>query len=363
MAEEFLGTPDYKHGTPDRIGVLLLNLGTPDEPNRPALRRYLKEFLSDRRVIEVPKLLWQAILRGVILNIRPQRVAKDYQEIWMDEGAPLLVYGKRQRDKLQARLDAQNPDTWKVALGMRYGNPSVKSALMELKEANCQKIVVLPLYPQYSAATTASTFDAVVNELTSWRLVPEMRFINNYYEEPTYLQAMVNSIQEHWDEHGRGQKLLFSMHGMPLEYLQKGDPYHCLCHKSARLIAEKLGLERDQWEVSFQSRFGPAEWLKPYTDKRMEALPGEGIKSLDVVCPGFSTDCLETIEEIGEENREYFEEAGGETFHYIPCLNDRDDHMDALLDVVNKHTQGWRIMTEAELKISHEEAIAKGSKQ
>lgn len=357
MAEEFLGTEKYIAGTKQKIGVLLLNLGTPDAPKEKELRTYLREFLSDRRVIEVPKWLWTFILNGIILRTRPKQSAEAYQTVWTKEGSPLFVISKKQKAKLQQQLDTLSDDTYQVALGMRYGNPSVKSALLELKQANCQRILVLPLYPQYSAATTASTFDAVVNELTTWRWVPELRFINNYYEEPKYLQAMANSIQEHWNEHGKAQKLLFSFHGMPLSYFEKGDPYFGHCHKSARLVAEKLGLEKHEWELSFQSLFGKEEWLKPYTDGRMHALPKEGVKSLDVVCPGFSADCLETIKEIGEENREYFEEAGGETFHYIPCLNDRDDHIEMMLDLVKKHTQGWELASDEEREISRQAAM------
>jgi len=346
MAEEFLGTRKYVAGTKQKIGVLLLNLGTPDAPHRAELKTYLREFLSDRRVVEVPKLLWTLILNGIILNTRPQKSAEAYQSVWTDEGSPLLVISKKKQTKLPDQLNSLSDDTYHVALGMRYGNPSVKSALLELKEANCQKILVLPLYPQYSAATTGSTFDAVVKELTTWRWVPELRFINNYYEEPKYIKAIANSIREHWDEHGKPQKLLFSLHGTPLSYFEKGDPYFGHCHKSTRLIAEELGLEKDEWELSFQSLFGKEEWLKPYTDGRMHALPGEGVKSLNVVCPGFSADCLETIEEIDEENREYFEESGGESFHYIPCLNERDDHIDMMLDLVKKHTQGWELASD-----------------
>lgn len=358
MAEEFLGTKKYIAGTKQKIGILLLNLGTPDAPKEAELRTYLREFLSDRRVIEVPKLIWTFILHGIILRTRPKKSAEAYATVWSEEGSPLYVISKKQKAKLQAQLNDLSDDTYHVALGMRYGNPSVKSALLELKEANCQKMVILPLYPQYSAATTASTFDAVVKELTTWRWVPELRFINNYYEEPSYIQAMANSIQEHWDQHGKSQKLLFSLHGMPLSYFEKGDPYFGHCHKSTRLIAEKLGLKKDEWELSFQSLFGKEEWLKPYTDGRMHALPDEGVKSLDVVCPGFSADCLETIEEIGEENREYFEESGGDTFHYIPCLNDREDHIDMMTELVKKHTQGWALPDDEEREKSRQAAMA-----
>lgn len=356
MAEEFLGTKKYMAGTKQKIGVLIANLGTPDAPKEKELRTYLREFLTDRRVIETPKLLWSLILNGIILQTRPKKSAEAYQTVWTDEGSPLYVISKKQKAKLQTQLDQLSYDTYHVALGMRYGNPSIKSALLELKEANCQKILVLPLYPQYSAPTTASSFDAVVKELATWRWVPELRFIHNYYEEPKYIEAIAKSIQDHWNEHGKSQKLLFSLHGMPLSYFEKGDPYFGHCHKSTRLIAKELGLSKDEWELSFQSLFGNEEWLKPYTDSRMHSLPGEGIESLDVICPGFSADCLETVEEIGEENKEYFEKSGGKTFHYIPCLNDRTDHIDMMTELVKKHTQGWELPDETTRKQSIQDA-------
>lgn len=339
----YQGEPNYKHGSSERLGVLLLNLGTPDAPEAPALRRYLKQFLSDPRVIELPKWKWWPILYGVVLRTRPAKSAAAYRTIWdyHGEGAPLLTISREQQKGLQARLSEEMAGPVTVALAMRYGNPSVASALAELREAGCRRVVMLPLYPQYAGPTTASTLDAVFSELMSWRWVPELRTINQYHRDPGYIDAMAASIQEHFDAHGKPDKLIMSYHGEPESYLLNGDPYHCQCHITSRLVAERLGLSEDDYLVTFQSRFGPEEWIKPYTDETIKALPGQGVKHVAVVCPGFSADCLETIEEIDVENREYFEEAGGETYHYIPALNERDDHLDALAALVLQHTQGW----------------------
>lgn len=340
---KFQGEPGYAHGSKECIGVLLLNLGTPDEPTTPALRRYLKQFLSDPRVIEVNKFLWWPILNLIILNPRPAKSAAAYREVWShyEEGSPLLTISRQQQRGLQTRLSALMAGPVSVALGMRYGNPSVASALAELRDAGARRIVVLPMYPQYAAATTASSFDAVFDELKTWRWMPEMRLITHYHREPAYLDALAASVREHFAEHGMPQKLLMSFHGVPKRYLLAGDPYHCECHVTGRLLAERLGLASEQYMVTFQSRFGREEWLRPYTDETMKALPGQGIKNIAVICPGFSADCLETIEEIGQENREYFMEAGGETYHYIKALNARDDHLDALAQLIVRHSQGW----------------------
>ncbi|MDD3576460.1 MAG: ferrochelatase [Halothiobacillus sp.] len=339
----YQGEPQYAHGSAERMGVLLLNLGTPDEPTTPALRRYLKQFLSDPRIIELPKLLWWPILNLIILNTRPKKSAAAYREVWdhYEDGSPLLTISRQQQRGLQERLSQQMAGPVSVALGMRYGNPSVATALAELRDAGARRILVLPMYPQYAAATTASTFDAVFDELKTWRWVPELRFVNHYHREPAYLDALAASVREHFAEHGQPQKLVMSFHGVPKRYLLAGDPYHCECHVTGRLLADRLGLTPDQYMVTFQSRFGREEWLKPYTDETLKGLPAKGIKHIAVICPGFSADCLETIEEIGQENREYFEEAGGEIYHYIPALNDRDDHLDALTHLIRRHTQGW----------------------
>ena len=331
----------FHHDQPAQMGVLLVNLGTPDAPDRAAVRRYLKEFLWDPRVVEVPRPAWWLVLNGVILNTRPGRSAKAYQKIWTDEGSPLLTISRRQHAALAALLERRFGCKVPVALGMRYGNPSIPNALAELQDIGVRRILVLPLYPQYSATTTASIFDAVTAELRRWRWIPEVRFVNHYHDEPRYISALANSVRRHQSESGTADKLLMSFHGIPEEYFHQGDPYYCECHKSGRLLAENLGLDDQGWQISFQSRLGPKQWLQPYTDKTLQGLAQSGVRSLQVLCPGFSADCLETLEEIAIEDREIFLEAGGERFEYIPCLNDDADHIDMLAGLVEQHTQGW----------------------
>ncbi|MCG5541643.1 MULTISPECIES: ferrochelatase [unclassified Halorhodospira] len=333
----------FQHDEAHAVGVLVANLGTPDEPTEPALRRYLRQFLSDPRVIEIPRWRWWPILYGIVLRTRPKKSAAAYSEVWEEDGSPLLSIGQRQAAGIRQRLQAMNDrGPFVVELGMRYGNPSIPAALRRLRESGARRILVLPLYPQYSASTTGSTFDAVARELMGWRWVPELRMVGQYHDEPVYIQALARSIREHWEREGRGERLLFSYHGVPERYLLDGDPYHCQCLKTSRLVAEELGLEPGTWDVTFQSRFGNEEWLKPYTDETVTELARSGVKHLDVVCPGFSADCLETLEEIAGENREYFEESGGERLSYIPALNDRPDHLDALAALILQHGQGWR---------------------
>ena len=315
-----------------KTGVLLTNLGTPDAPTAPALRRYLAEFLSDPRVIEVPRLLWMLILHGVILRIRPKKSAAAYAKVWTEEGSPLLVIGERQTRAVQ---EALGDGAW-VKLGMRYGQPSIASALREFQAAGIRRIVVMPLYPQYAGATTGSTFDALADELKHWRWVPSLSFVSGYVDNPLYISALAQSIQDHINQHGMPDRILFSYHGMPKRYLDNGDPYYCFCRKTTRLVREKLGLDEERCLTSFQSRFGREEWLKPYTDKTLESLPGEGIKHVAITSPAFSADCLETLEELDMENRAIFTEAGGEQYHYIPALNDRPDHIAALVDELRK---------------------------
>jgi ferrochelatase len=338
---KYFGQPDFQHGEVPAIGVLLANLGTPDAPDAPALRRYLREFLLDPRVIELPRALWWVILHLFVLTRRPRQSAALYKKVWTEEGSPLLVISRRQGEALEAALRAEAGPRLHLAVGMRYGNPSIRAALRELADKGCRRILVLPLYPQYAAVTTGSTFDAVAAELATWRWVPEVRTIHNYHDDPAYLRALAASIREAWDEGGQPDKLLFSFHGIPQRYFEAGDPYFCQCHKLARLAAEDLGLPRDRWEISFQSLFGKEEWIKPYTDKTITAMAQAGIRSLDVVCPGFSADCLETLEEIDEQNREVFLHAGGERYRYIPALNDRPDHIRAIADLVLRNLQGW----------------------
>ncbi len=331
----------FRHDSPDSLGVLLVNLGTPDSPSPGDVRRYLKEFLWDPRVVEVPRPIWWLALNLVILNTRPKRSARAYQKVWTEEGSPLMVISRKQHAALQASLDQALPGPVKVALAMRYGTPSIKQGLTELRDAGARRVLVLPLYPQYSATTTASIFDAVSEELRSWRWLPELRFINHYHDDPAYIAALADSVREHWAANGQAEKLVMSFHGIPREYFEAGDPYFCECQKTGRLLAEALGLSDTQWLLTFQSRLGPKEWLRPYTDQTLEQLAKDGTGSVDVICPGFSADCLETLEEIAMENRDVFLEAGGRQYNYIPCLNDRADHITQLCALVQRHVQGW----------------------
>jgi ferrochelatase len=333
---QYQGQTKYEHKGPSpRRGVILCNLGTPDAPQTPELRRYLKEFLSDPRVVEVPRLLWWMILNLIILRIRPRRSAKLYRSVWTEGGSPLMVHSQAQVDGVQKVITKKYGDEVPVVLGMRYGNPSIESAIQKLTDMNVRNITVLPLYPQYSGATTGSTFDAIAKKLTKLRWVPELHFIGGYQQSEGYIDAICKSISKHTKAHGQPDKLMFSYHGTPERYLKKGDPYHCFCHQTTRLVRERMGLDEDQVMTTFQSRFGREPWLQPYTDKTLEALPGEGAKHIAVICPGFSSDCLETIEEINMEGRESFMEAGGEHFHYIPCLNSDPAHIKALAKIVD----------------------------
>lgn len=313
-----------------KLGVLLINLGTPDQPTTSSLRKYLGEFLSDPRVIEVPKLIWWFILHGIILRVRPSKSAKLYRSVWTSEGSPLLSISRAQ----QAAIQAQLGQGYSVKLGMRYGNPSIAAAMRELQAEGLRKIIVLPLYPQYAAPTTGSSFDAVADELKTWRWVPELHFLNNYCDHPLYIQALANSIREHLDNNGTPEKIVFSYHGMPKRYVLAGDPYFCFCQKTTRLVQEHLGLDKSNCITSFQSRFGKEEWLKPYTDETLENLPKEGVKKIAILSPAFSADCLETLEELAVENRKTFLAAGGQSYHYIPALNERSDHINALVQII-----------------------------
>jgi ferrochelatase len=343
--------PAFTHDQPDRTGVLLVNLGTPDGPDRASVRRYLKEFLWDPRVVEVPRPIWWLVLNLVILNTRPGRSAAAYSKIWTEQGSPLLAISRAQEAALRHTLAARFDEQVCVALAMRYGSPSIASGLQELREQGARRVLVLPLYPQYSATTTASIFDEVTRQLRGWRWLPELRFINHYHDEPAYIGALADSVRQWRQEHGSADKLLLSFHGIPQEYFDKGDPYFCECQKTGRLLTESLGLREDQWLLTFQSRLGPKQWLQPYTDKTLEHLGGEGIKSVQGLCPGFSADCLETLEEIAMENRDTFLDAGGERYEYIPCLNDRKAHIDMLAGVVEKHLSGWSLQGEDPLVV------------
>ena len=318
-------------------GVLLTNLGTPDAPTPSALRKYLAQFLSDPRVIETPRWLWWPILHGVILRVRPRRSAKAYREVWTEAGSPLLAISEKQCGAIRSELDKDAGASVRVELGMRYGNPSIRSSLEKLQGCNVRKLVILPLYPQYSAATTASTFDAVAGVLKTWRHIPQVRMITGYHDDPGYIDALAESVRSHWAHTGRPDKLLFSFHGLPRSYVLAGDPYADECRATARLLARQLDLGEDLWDVSFQSRFGPRAWLQPYTDKLLQEWGRSGIGHVHVICPGFAADCLETLEEIKLQNRDFFLAAGGKTFSYIPALNDRPRHITALCDIIRAH--------------------------
>ena len=366
---KFIGEKDYSHGSDEAVGILVVNLGTPDAPTAAALRRYLGEFLWDSRVVEIPRLVWWLILNLFVLTTRPAKSAQAYKKIWTEDGSPLLSISRKQAAALATQLQSEFPGPVNVELAMRYGNPSIESALDTLREKRCRRILVLPLYPQYSATTTATVYDEVNRVLKNWRWIPEMRFINQYFDDANYIDALVSSIKESWAEREQPEKLLFSFHGMPKQFLLAGDPYHCHCQKTARLVAEKLKLNEDQWILSFQSLFGKAEWLKPYTQPTLEKLGASGIKSIDVICPGFSADCLETLEEIAIVNRAAFVDAGGEKLDYIPALNDRQDHIAMLTNLVKRHTQGWletgSVWHDAHVSTEHERsrkiALAKGA--
>ena len=365
----FTTEPTFQHGDAAKAtsyaAVLYCNLGTPDEPTAPALRRYLAEFLSDHRVVEIPRLLWLAILHGIILRIRPKKSAAKYASIWMPEGSPLKVWTQRQAALLGTELQAQGHHV-QVRYAMRYGNPSIASQLELLKELGVTRVLIMPAYPQYSATTTASVFDAVYTWAAKVRRLPEFRFVNHYHDDPGYINALAASIQTYWAANGQADKLVMSFHGVPERTLQLGDPYHCECYKTARLLAEKLGLSKDRYQLTFQSRFGKAKWLEPYTEPTLIKLAQEGVKSVDVVCPGFTGDCLETLEEISMEAREAFLHAGGEKFSYIPCLNDSPAWISALANISAQHLSGWPTQAApdvAALTASKAAALALGAKQ
>jgi len=319
------------------IGVLLTNLGTPDAPTSAALRRYLKEFLSDPRVVEMNRMLWWCMLNLVILNIRPAKSARSYQSVWTEEGSPLMQYSLQQQDKLQTQFG----DKVCVELAMRYGNPSIALGLEKLRDKGCDKILILPLYPQYSGTTTGSTFDAVADVLKTWRYVPELRMMHSYHDHPAYISALAASVRQHWQTHGQADRLLISFHGIPQHYADQGDPYPDSCKKTAQLLVELLELKDDAYLLSFQSRFGREPWLQPYTQDTLTTWGKAGVQTVDVICPGFSADCLETLEEIAVENRDYFLEAGGKDLRYIPALNAQDHHIQALTRIIEQQMQGW----------------------
>lgn len=337
----YKNSKSFHHGQADKVGILITNLGTPAAPNTKALRTYLKQFLSDPRVVEFPRLLWWLVLNGIILQIRPRKSAHAYRQVWTEDGSPLALHTRDQANALRERLEPIWGDDLVLAWAMRYGTPSIEDTVDSMLERGVRRLLVLPLYPQYSASTTASTFDALAADFTARRWIPELRFVTSYHDFPPYIEALATSIRQFWEAHGQAPLIVFSYHGVPQRYLHNGDPYHCQCHHTSRLLATALGLTEGQFMTTFQSRFGREPWLQPYTDHTMESLPGKGIKQVQVVCPGFSSDCLETIEEIAMENRDIFIEAGGESFGYIPCLNAQPAHIEALAQLAEKQLTGW----------------------
>ena len=324
--------PEIKYG---KTGVLIINLGTPDSTKWLDIRRYLKEFLSDRRVIEVNPIIWQIILNLFILNFRPSKTAKAYKEIWMKEEniSPLLYYTKKQAEKLSKSFSNENLI---IDFAMRYGNPSIKSKIKKLNEEGCENLVILPLYPQYAAATTATVCDEVYRTLMNMRWQPSLKIIPHYESDPLYIDALINSINAKIENiNWKPDLILASYHGIPKSYFDKGDPYHCYCHKTTRLVSEKF--KSVEIKTTFKSRFGPQEWLQPYTDKTLEKLPKEGKKNILAICPGFSSDCVETLEEILIQGKKSFIDAGGENFDMVPCLNDDDDHIGLLKNLIQRN--------------------------
>ena len=372
----FQKEPPYSHGqvpaTGTRTAILLCNLGTPDEPTASAVRRYLAEFLSDHRVVEIPKPIWWLILHGIILRLRPAKSAAKYASIWTAEGSPLKVWSEKQAKLLQGYLGEAGHHV-QVRLGMRYANPSMASQLDALKAEGFTRILILPMYPQYSGTTTASVFDAVYTWAAKVRRIPELRFVNNYHDDIGYIDSLAASISSYWKQHGKPDKLVMSFHGVPERTLALGDTYHCECYKTARLVAEKLGLHKDQFQLTFQSRFGRAKWLEPYTEPTLIALAKAGVKRVDVVCPGFTVDCLETLEEVAMEVKEAFMHAGqgadaptnGRSFNYIACLNDSPEWMRSLTKVAEQHLAGWDtrgVVNTQELAVQRDLAMAMGAK-
>jgi ferrochelatase len=338
--ERFSSPPSFDHASRPRAAVLMVQLGTPAAPTAAALRPYLKQFLGDPRVVEIPRAVWWLILNGIILNTRPAKSARKYASVWTDEGSPLMAHSRRQAALLGAALDGRGHDV-EVALAMRYGEPSIESVLESLRARNVTRVLVLPMYPQYAGSTTATAIDEVGRVLRGWRNLPELRWIRGFHDDSGYVDALADRVRSHWERNGRAERLVMSFHGVPRRTLELGDPYHCECLVTARRVAERLGLERRDWVVTFQSRFGRAQWLQPYTEPTLQQLARDGVRSVDVVCPGFVADCLETLEEIAMEAKAAFIGAGGAEFRYIPCLNDSPAFIDALADLAERHVCGW----------------------
>ena len=355
----YLKEPEFKHGQISRVGILLINLGTPEAPTAAALRPYLKEFLSDPRVVEIPRLIWWLILNGIILNTRPKKSAAKYAAIWTKDGSPLKVHTAKQAKLLKGWVGEKIASPFMVEYAMRYGQPAIAETLARMKAAGCDRILLLPLYPQYAASSTATAFDAAFTWLKRIRNQPALRCVRSYHDHPTYIQALVTNIRAYWQTHGRPDVLLISFHGVPRYTLDKGDPYHCECRKTARLLTEALGLHDEQYRVTFQSRFGRAEWLQPYTDKTLSELGKAGVQRVDVVAPGFTSDCLETLEELAMEGRDSFLTSGGKEFHYIPALNEHPAWIAALGEIALENLGGWVSATQDKEAEEHQRKLSK----
>lgn len=327
--------------TTPSFAVVLVNLGTPNEPTPVSVRRFLAEFLADKRVIDAPRWLWLCILHGIILRIRPARVAKLYQSIWSAEGSPMRAIGEAQATLLARHFSTQLGESIPVRLAMTYGQPSLNEVLASFTRRKVSRIVILPLYPQYSSTTTAAVYDAMARYFATQKVIPQHCFVDQYATHAGYITALASSVQQHWQQHGQAERLVMSFHGIPQRYADEGDPYPQQCQQTAEALASMLGLSPEQWIMTFQSRFGPAQWVQPYTDETLTCLAKEGVKQVDVICPAFAADCLETLEEIAEENKDIFLQAGGESYRYIPALNTMPEHIEALAEIVLAQAKGW----------------------
>lgn len=359
----FTPEPPFTHGTPPRIGILLINLGTPEAPTPDAVRAYLREFLSDPMVVEIPRVLWWPILNLFVLRSRPKQSAERYAQIWMGDGSPLRVHTARQATLLRGYLGERVKYPMVVDFAMRYGRPSIPDKLRELKAQNCDRLLLVPLYPQYSASTTGTAFTSAFGILSGMRNMPALRTVRHFHDHPGYISALAQTVRDYWMKSGRPDRLIMSFHGVPRITLERGDPYHCECQKTGRLLAEALQLKSDKYHLTFQSRFGRGEWLKPYTADLLAQLGKQKVNRVDVICPGFVSDCLETLEEIAIEGKTTFLQAGGREYNYIPCLNERDDWIQALTDIVLKSLLGWTTGVSNEvLEDSRLRALAMGAK-
>lgn len=348
----YAGSPGFRHRDVERVGILLVNSGTPDSPAIRDVRRFLRKLLSDPRVVELPRALWLPILHGVILRTRPARSAARYRQIWTANGSPLLALSESLREALAAEMSRRVLAPSSIEIAMLYAQPSVPEAIRRLTDAGARSLLVVPLFPQYCGTTTGAVFDQVSATLGRLRWIPEVRYVADYHDEPAYIEAVRASIAERWAEHGRTRHLVMSFHGIPAAQFHNGDPYYCKCLRTVRLVAEELNLREDEWSVSFQSRFGRGRWLTPYTDELLAALPGRGIDSVTVACPGFAIDSLETIDEIARDDRQRFLDAGGRRFEYVPALNDSRGHVRALADLITRHCSGWTDTTLAGLDVA-----------